>query len=545
MLRGLLAVSFAVVLNSAVTAAPIPRDPPKGGPHFVLQIKPLEGWLADYDHVYPKLKGLPKKSPIPDPKEVRGFIDMFLPDLKKAVDTNKPWGVYATFQPDLNETRPVLVFPVPEPKVFTETIGKIFSDLTEEMDGIRGFKYVLLFGPRQPAFFRFKNDCAYVAFDNISAIKDADKLPHPKDLFVKDDTALLSARLFVEGIPPEVKKTAKQFLELIGKNKNGFGPMELLLMGLIGATDMTDFIDRLKRVVDEAKWFSLRLDFDRKTDELLFEFNLIPKKESALGNEIADFKPRPTRFAELLEKDTPAGFVYSLGSFGGIKGDDKEFEEMLNELLNAIHLGGDAEKIRPLAKVVRKTLKVEGVDIGAAVKHAKGANTICVVGAAHLKHARELETAMLVYVNLLPENNRKKFSANAVKLTDSIKAHKMTLDLSDDARDSLGSSDFYLAFKEDAVYVAIGDGATNRLKEMLEMKPKEGPSLLVQLTPERIAPLFELFTGKELKADWSKLFPNNKKVKLLGLHLEGGPMLRVRYSADFVELLKMGLSAED
>ena len=163
----------------------------------------------------------------------------------------------------------------------------------------------------------------------------------------------------------------------------------------------------------------------------------------------------------------------------------------------------------------------------------------------HIEACAELETAMLVYVNLLPENNRKKFSANAVKLTDSIKAHKMTLDLSDDARDSLGSSDFYLAFKEDAVYVAIGDGATNRLKEMLEMKPKEGPSLLVQLTPERIAPLFELFTGKELKADWSKLFPNNKKVKLLGLHLEGGPMLRVRYHADFVELLKMGLSAED
>ena len=308
MLRGLLAVSFAVVLNSAVTAAPIPRDPPKGGPHFVLQIKPLEGWLRRLRPRYPKLKGLPKKSPIPDPKEVRGFIDMFLPDLKKAVDTNKPWGVYATFQPDLNETRPVLVFPVPEPKVFTETIGKIFSDLTEEMDGIRGFKYVLLFGPRQPAFFRFKNDCAYVAFDNISAIKDADKLPHPKDLFVKDDTALLSARLFVEGIPPEVKKTAKQFLELIGKNKNGFGPMELLLMGLIGATDMTDFIDRLKRVVDEAKWFSLRLDFDRKTDRIAFRVQLDSQERVGTRQRDRGLQAAPNPVCRITREGYSSGF---------------------------------------------------------------------------------------------------------------------------------------------------------------------------------------------------------------------------------------------
>jgi hypothetical protein len=542
MFRGFFALLFAAALTSAVSAAPIPRDPPKGAPHLVLQIKPLEGWLGDYEHIYPKIKDASKRAEeIPSPKKVRDFIDMFLPNWSTIVDQSQPWGMYTTFLSDPKEMRPVLVFPIKDAKAFAELIGSTFGDLTDEKEGIREFKYRLIFGAREPAYFRFKNDCAYVTFDNISAIKDADKLPHPRELFVKEETALLSARLFVEGIPAELKATAKEFLGKIESGKAGVGVPEMLLMGMIGAGNTKDFVGRLKQVIDEGKWFSLRLDFDRKTDEMIFEFNLIPRKDSALGKVIAEFKPRKTRFAELLDKDCPAGLVYSLGTFGGFKGDEKEIEEMVNALLDSIHLGGEAEKIRPLAKVVHKTLQIEGVDVAAAIKYTKGANTICLAGAAHLKHARELESALLVYMAVLPEKKRKNFTANAVKLTDTIKAHKMTLDLPLDAQDSLGSSDAYMTFLEDAVYVTIGENAVNRLKEMLEMKPKEGPSLLVEVTPERAGPLMELASGQKFKVDWSKLFPNNKKVKLLGLHLEGGSMLRVRYSADFVDILKIGI----
>jgi hypothetical protein len=533
------AIAIALLVPFVTQAAPLPKDPPKGMPHLVVQFKSFDGIMDDLKHVRDKLQDLPDQQPIFDVNQLVEFLDSILPEWRHGLDLSKPFGGYLTLQPVLEKSRPVLLIPIKEEKAALKTLSIVILGAEETEDGIYKGSFKFLFGAGIDTYFRFKNGYAYITTEDASAIKNADKLPNPADLMLKEETALIAARLYIEGAPSEVKKTAREFLDGLG-NHAGVGLSEMLFMALMGASDTKDFAARLRRVVDEAKWASLRLEFDRKNDELALEFNLVPVKETPLAKEIAAFVPHKSRMAGLLGKETAAGALLSYGNFGGLKLTPEAIDEFLNDLLKDVGLDG-ADKARAvLAKALIESIKVDQADIAIALKKASGAKTYTVVLGAKLQKSQALGLALFAYLQSLPKEKRERFTRAAVKLEGGVEVHKISFpDFPDDARKLLGEAEMYFFLKDNSLFAAIGAGAIDRLQECLKLEPKDGPQFLVEVTPSSLTQFVESNANEQIARRWAKTFAKNDKVRVLSGRVDGGPILRVRYSSDFVSVLKM------
>jgi hypothetical protein len=538
MLRGLLTATCILIGTNAVSAAPILKDPVKGMPHLVIQIKAIDEWFADYDQLREHLKDLPEREKLPNSDQIKNSLSGLFANWKEAIDLSRPLGVYVTFSAELEKTRPVLMMPTKDEKAFREFMGTHFPVEDKDETGLYRFKFRFIFGEQIPAFFRIQNGYAYLTLESATALTDPKKLPAPRDILLKEETSLVAMRWYAEGMPEEIKKRLHELLADAEKNAR-VGGAELFFMSFVGAKDAKEFFARLNQLVDESKWFSVRLDFERKSGELAFEFNLIPRKETALASEIKEFKPRISRFGALLDKETAIGGIYTLGSFGGFKGELPELTALVRDALQEVDLDGPAERIEELTKSLQHAAQVEGVDFGMALKRAPADKEYYVVGGAHFRKSPELILATIKYMAALPAEKRKRFQPFAVPLTDALKAHKLSLDLPKEFRTTFGETDLYLVARDDAVFFSFGKNAVERLKETLALKPKGGKSLQVELVPENCTALLELPSDKKPAALWNKLFAKKKKINLLSLDLEGGAALKVRYTSDSTEVAKV------
>jgi hypothetical protein len=536
--RLLAAFALALVIPAPARPAPLPKNPARGMPHLVVQIKSADGILGDLKHFRGKLADLPDQKMIPDVEFVEMILGAIMPDWRAAFETSKPFGFYMTIAPDLEKSRPVLLLPVKDEQTSLKTLGKIFEGAEEDKEGgIYHGRFSFIFS-KIDTYFRFRNGHAYITFDTPDLIRDAAKLPDPADLLLKDETALIAARLYIEGVPEEAKAAARKFLDEIGAAQNiGFSGM--LVTAMVGASDAKDFATRLRRCVDEAKWASLRLEYDRKTDELSLEFNLVPVKDSPLAKEIATFKPRPSRMAGLLAKETAAGLLLSYGNFGGLKLEPAAVAEVLENLLGDVGLDAGADARQALAKALIESIKVNEADVAVALKQAPGARTYTAVLGAKLQKTPQLALAVLAYVQALPKEKRERFIRAAVKI-DGMEVHKLAFpDFKVDAKQLFGEGDLYFCMKDGFLFAALGTGAVDRIKECLKLEPKDGPQFLIETHPVALKRFLDVTANDQIVGEWKKVFPKEAKVRVLDGRVEGGAVLRVRYGCDILSVTKM------
>ncbi len=392
-----------------------------------------------------------------------------------------------------------------------------------------------------PTFFRFHEGYIYVTFQDGTAIEDEKKLPKAAMIFIKEETAILAVRLHIEGVPEEVRKTARTLFKQPGE-AGKVRPTEMMIMGLVvgmvGANDMADFYNRLVRLVDEGQWAALRIDF---VEQLTVDFDLIPRRGSVLAREIADFKPRPASLGGLLDDDTAIGLANSFGAFGGLKIDPIDMEEGLSDLLKVVGLVGEAGNVAPLAKALVESIRVDEADLAVALKKSKAKDTYAIVLAGKLKKAKTLEGAMIGYLNLLPKEKRQHFTAEAVKLDNGAAVHKLSLpELSEKGKAIFGDGDLYFSFDNDGLYAAFGASGLDRLKEALKLTKKEGSRFLVRTDPTLLTGIVNAHLGGNEFKVWNSRFPVSEKISLLSGKVEGGSRLEVKYTIDLVPFLKMG-----
>lgn len=517
-------------------AAPLPKDPPKGMPQLVVQIKSIDEILGDTKHVLGKL---PQDANVPSYDMVEQAGNMFLPGWREAIDAGKPLGGYVAVQNDVESSKPVLMVPVKEKDAFLEFMKFYFNDLAETEDaGIHSGTTKFIFSTVK-IHFRLANDYAYITFQGPAPLQDATKLAKPGDLFLKDETALVALRLYLDGVPGETKKIVREFFDKIGDG-GGLGWMELLLMGLVGATDPIDFGKRMRQFVDEAKWASLRLDFDRKTDQMSLQFNVVPRADTPLGKEVAAFKPLQSQMAGLLDGDTAAGMLLAHGNFGGLKLEEQIVDRLLSDALNMADLDGDESRRKLLTRALVNSLKVNEADVAVALKCDAGKETYTAVVAAKLNQPKLLSLAMIAYVAKLPKEKRDQFTLNAEKLEDGTQVHRLTLpNLNEPANKVFGKHELFFYEKNDRFYAALGGEAIKRLNESTKLKPREGPQLLVQVDPSRLIPLIKATDNDDIARAWGKAFPKSRSFRPIEGRVTGGTTLRVSYSADFVDWMRL------
>lgn len=536
----LLALACVVVCPLVARGAPLPKDPAKGMPHLVWQIKPIDGLIDDYKHVQQRIND---ESVLPSWDQIQNLAQFVLPNVRKAIDFTKPLGGYLVVDPDIAKSRPVLLFPIKDAAQFGALVDNwlLHANLHEvpDSDGLLEGQ-IELFGT-SPVYLRFKNDYAYVAFVESDPIRDVKKLVAPTDLFLKEESAWIALRLSLDGVPEGAKKQMREAIDKLSGN-GPEGILDSLIMGMIGASNAKNFSQKLRSAVDEAKWAALRLGFEQKSDTLALEFNLVPRKGTTLGKDIGEFKPRPSRFSGLLDDETAAGALFGYGNFGGLKLDFKMVDQFTKEVLENIGLDGSEASRGLLAKALMNAIQVNDVDAAAAIKKATGRNTYTLVFAAKLNQPKLLAAAMFAYLQTLPKEKRDAFKMDAVKLDGGISVHQLKLSgLSNRYAKTLGETDLYFCQKDDVLFAAIGTGAIDRLKECMKLEAKEGPQFLVEVNHAKLTGLVRNLQGEWSYGRWAALFPIEKRSTILQGKIEGGDVLRVRYTTDFPSLIKMGV----
>jgi hypothetical protein len=213
----------------------------------------------------------------------------------------------------------------------------------------------------------------------------------------------------------------------------------------------------------------------------------------------------------------------------------------MKDLLASIGLDGDDKARRALTAALFHSLRVNEADVGVAIKKGPDEKKgYTFVTAAKLNDAPKLGLAILAYIQSLPKEKRERFTAGAMKLEGGVTVHRLKLpDLPEPAKALFGDSDLYFFIKDGFAYAALGDEAIDRLKECLKLEPKEGPQFHVEVTPALLKLFIYSFPDEELPAKWATAFPKPEKVRIISGRVEGGPVLRVRYSSDVVQIIKI------
>jgi hypothetical protein len=520
-------------------AVPLPRDPGKGMPQLVVQVKSINDLLDDLGYLKGKLKNFKDFRDETPLEQIESTVEKFLAARSYALDRTKPFGLYVAARDEIDKSQPVLLIPHKGENDFLKMTKEVLSDLEvdEETRLYRGsFKFIF---SNTDVFLRLKNGYAYVTFTDPEPIKDAAKLPSPADLLLKDETALIAARLYLEGVPEPAKKTVREFLATI-ENPGQIGVQEMIVMSLLGASDARDFARRLRGLVDEAKWAALRLELDRRTDELSLSFTLIPQENTNLAKEIAAFKPKPSQLAELLDGDTAAGILFSYGNFGGLALEPQAVSDLLRQALATAELDGTDPARDLLARALIRSIRVNEADIAVALKKEKQADLYTLVAGAKLNQPTVLAVSMFAYLRTLPEKKRARFTMNAARLDDGTFAHRLTLPTFSDADlKRFGKPEVCFFQKGEMIYAAVGARAVDRLNECLKLKPKEGAQYLVQVDPAKMLDFLKHDATPEIVDDRRQIFEKQGSFRLLHGKVEGGDTLRVRYTADVIPLLRL------
>ncbi len=199
------------------------------------------------------------------------------------------------------------------------------------------------------------------------------------------------------------------------------------------------------------------------------------------------------------------------------KEQDKEKRERATEFVNAL----------------KPTLKAGEFDGAFAVRAPAGEGKHhTVVVALKIKDGTQLDKAFRDTVKGLPEKDRDSIKLDAEKVGD-VAVHQVNAQKNFDekARRALGENPVYLAFRDDAAFIALGDNGVGALKDALAAGPGSALPFRLEINMARMVPAIAAEHKDEKGAvaqAAQEAFGNEKGNDLVSITVEGGEQLRGR-----------------
>src|SRR5262249_10618608 len=186
-------------------------------------------------------------------------------------------------------------------------------------------------------------------------------------------------------------------------------------------------------------------------------------------------------------------------------------------------------------KVMAPTLKSGELDLAVAIKGpTKGVYTL--VGGFKVKDGNAIEQAAREVIKVLPESDRSKIKLDAAT-AGGVKIHQLDVRKDTDARTrrAFGDNPAFVAFRDDALFLAFGVDGLSALKEALAAKPQVAPQLRFEVDVARLAPAIsnqeKLSKDAILKAASEAFGKGGTDSGRISVTVEGGQALKARLSA--------------
>jgi hypothetical protein len=286
-------------------------------------------------------------------------------------------------------------------------------------------------------------------------------------------------------------------------------------------------------LIREAAEVRFDLDVSEKTKELTVKFQVTPKADSELAKTIKAMGNLKSPLAGLA-KDNAAfqGAIHFVWPAALHAGFGSLIDEVRDNALKGIQAEKKRKQAEQLFEAIVPTAKADELQFVAAIVGPSDQH-YTFVAAVKLKDGDKLGKVahglLKEAINDIPADQRDKFKLD-VDSVGSIGIHKFEIpkDKINDAflKNVAGDNQLYLAFRDDAMFVAIGKEALPTLKAALAQKEAQAsPPFLFDFDVARMAPL--LAQTDEQKKLAAKLFPSGENGRVR-LSIDGGASLRAR-----------------
>jgi hypothetical protein len=370
-------------------------------------------------------------------------------------------------------------------------------------------------------------------------------------VFPPQKTAAVSASVRLDLLPQAAKQLILgQVEDNLAKEREKAVPGETDKQRNFRVQVLTEVGQRVKMLLDDGGEINAEADINRQSKQLSAGISLTAVGSSKLAKNIADLGKSASLFAGLAGPDTAArGLVHFLPR----ESVRQAFEAIIDDATAKAlaHFQDDAKRkqAETLVKALTPTLKSGDVDAAFNFsKPAGGKNYNLVVGlklkdgAALGKAVRDLATELLKDIPAA-EAAKVKLDAEAVG---SVKIHRIDAQEKYDAKAKIvfGDNPIYVAFRDDAFFLAIGEDGLGAMKKALAGQSAAASPFQLTAALVRLGAL--LAKSDEQRDAAAKLFAGADEGRV-SLTVEGGKALQLRLAADLsvVEFFsRFGLGAQ-
>ena len=526
-----LALTFLVLAATTAPAGEKNTDTPA----IVLRVKSLEALLQNLNLVV-KLVGQDEAA-----LSIEGVIKGKIGKKGlEGIDPARPFGAYARFGKTFDELTGAVLIPVADEKAFLTLVDNLNLAVAKDKAGI----YTHKTKQNIDVYFRFAHKYVFVTAGSAESIQDR-ALPDPAQALALSGDATLAIAVRVDRIPLDAKLVALKHLDdaIMAAEMNG-APNETKVQKAFRIALLHDVKKLGASLIDDATEVRLDLDVSDKTKEINVNLSIAGKPGSALAKTIRRIGELKSPLAGLAAKD-----VAFHGNIHFVLPEELNtaFSAVIKEVQDKSVEGIQDAKKKMQAEELFKALMpsaTAGEFQFTAVALGPKNDHYAFVGAVKLKDGVELGRTvglrLLEALKDIPEEQRGKIQLDFDK-AGAIAIHKFELPknpaIDKILEDIVRDRDLYLAFRADALFLALGQDALPALKTAIAAKDAAASvPFLFDFDAARMARL--MAQTKEQKDLAAKLFPAGQTGRVR-LAIEGGETLsaRLRMQLNVLEFL--------
>jgi hypothetical protein len=418
----------------------------------------------------------------------------------EGVDLSRPLGAYVRYGKSLDEISGAILLPMADEKTFLTLLDNIGVVYKKDKAGIYSYK-----NENVDVFFRFKHQYLYITSLNPANIQDKN-LPEPAKALAVGGDAAISVVARAQHIPKDARLIALGPLkDAVQAAKAQMQPGETKTQAAFRVALLDEFHTFARSVIQDAD--EIRLDVDVKDGTLHVDVKARAMQGSALAKSIkllgefksplAGFGADDAAFRGSLHLALPDELNQAFG---------KVIEEVRDKSLESIEDKAKKAQARSLFDALLPTARAGEFQAAAALLGPQDEqNHFAILAALKVKDGVKLGKTVhdLLKDALMnvPDKDKGKFKLDADSVGN-ISIHRLEVPadpkLDKILKDLAGDNQLYLAFREDAVFLALGKGALPALKSALgKTDAVASPPLMFDVDISRISAL--MTPDKELR----------------------------------------------
>jgi hypothetical protein len=515
-----LAALAALTLPPTILAA---DPPPTVEPTLVVQLKSLEGMLADAKYL------LQVTNRADQGEQLDGALAAWQQGAglnETGIDFKRPILAYAIAKPDPQDSIFAVLVPIEKQETVMKALESLAVPIAKQDDDCYSLEI-----PGRPValYFRFANSHMYLTAMNKANI-DPKNLVEPHKLKPIDPNTFMGVSLRIDQIPESMKKLILGQMELRlaevkERQEPGESPQQARMrrqgidaMGLV-----------TKTILDEGKSLQFNFAIDRAKDDINLSLAMDGKPGTATSTIIAAMSGGPSNFAPAQDAAFHVGFNFALPL-------------LLRPLVNGVIDMGVQDIVAretdetkkqqntKLLNAVTPTLKKGVIDLHLVAGAKTPGGKFNLLAAMGVENGPAIESAIKELVRNLPANEQNLIQLDAKKTGD-ISVHRLKVeDIDAPAQRIFGdNAHLWAGFSKSAMLVGIGANAEDVVQTVTKSdKAVAAPLIVIEGSLRPLAALDADKTAAEVAADVFGKAPTGSD--RFRLSLDGGQQLKLNLS---------------